>query len=111
MPPKRKVDKKQMKIGRLAETISDMAEGESISPTALALKAGMKQPTLKDMIDEHDFLGSIGFKIFRDDKKEIKLIVKCQDEINLKTDIKTLRQDMIQIKSDLEKIKLGLNIK
>ena len=108
---KKSIDKKEAKTIRIATAIADMNLGESINPTNLAHKIEIHPDTLRDVIDLHDSLKEVGFSTLRDKNGKVREILRTDESLNIRNEIRDLRRDVINIKEGLDEIKTFLKSK
>lgn len=101
---KKIIDKKENKYRRIATRISLMDEGETISPSNLfrsiekmGIGNNIHPNTGRDLLDLHDSLNKVGFKVLRDKDDKIKLIVKTSNKKIEEEDIKYLKEKIDKI--------------
>lgn len=91
MKYKEQIDKKDNKLLRITEAISKMKAGETISPTKLAKSIGIHHDTFCDTIDWFSSMKEIGFQEFRDDEGKIKFILRTNETLDLKKEIRDIK--------------------
>ena len=96
---------REEKNKRISTAINSMEMGESISPTNLFKSIGIHPETGKYILDLYDSLKAIGFKTIRDKNKAIKLILRTDEELILKNDIRDIKRDILNILQTLDKLK------
>ncbi len=111
METKEEIDKKGDKIRRLAIAIYDMNLGESISPTNLANIVKIHPDTLRDILDTYDNLKTVGFETVRDKTGKIKTIVRTDNDLNVRTELREIKKELIQINENLDFMNTKKSIK
>jgi len=100
----KKIDKKEDKVGRIAEAISDLQKEESIKPRAFASRVNISYSTLISELHIYLLYKEAGLEVLRDvNDKEKLVITKARDG-------KEIKNEISDIKADLEKIKKALKI-
>ena len=98
-------------VKKIAFAISNLKEKEIVLPSTLARSLNMHPETFTDTIDMFDLFRDIGFIVLRDREGKIKGILKTDEENMVKSDIRQIKKDMIDIKGKLENIESALNLK
>ena len=101
---KLKTDHREEKYRRISTVIANMPLGDVIRPSSLARSIHLHPDTLKDTLDFYDTLKEIGFKTLRDKKGEIREIIRTDDGLDLRTDVRDIKKDMLIIKDMLDKL-------
>lgn len=99
------IDTKEAKIRRIATAIANMEVGDSISPTNLFKSIKIHPNTGRDLLDLHDLLSEIGFKTIRDKNGKIKEILRTDEELSVRRDIREIKKEILDIKEFLDKPK------
>jgi len=66
---------------------------------------GIHPDTGKDLLDLHDSLREINFEIFRDEKEEIKVIVRRDEGLDIRKNLREINGKLINLEKDLDEIK------
>lgn len=112
----KEIDTKEKKVERIADALSEMREGESITPTALAKKIElngklMHPNTLTDALDIVDLLKDVGYRTIRGEDGKIRFIIKSKEDISVATKMRNMEKNIIDIKGDVEKVLSTMDIK
>jgi len=103
---KKQIDKRENKSRRIATAIANLKIGETITPTKLFRDiVGIHPDTGKDLLDLHDSLREINFEIFRDEKEEIKVIVRRDEGLDIRKNLREINGKLINLEKDLDEIK------
>lgn len=97
-------DKKEDKSRRLSIVIENMEIGESINPTNLAKKINIHPNTLRDILDQFDFLKEIGFETIRDKNRKIKEIIRTNNSHNFLKEVRELKKIIIDLQTKVEEL-------
>lgn len=98
-------------IKKIAFAISNMREKDVVAVSSFARSLKMHPETLTDTLDMFDVLRNIGFLVLRDPQGKIKTLMKTNEENIVKSDIRQIKRDLIDIKGKLENIETSLNLK
>lgn len=101
------IDKREDKYRRISSFIANMEIGDVITPTAISKSVGIHPDTFRDLIDLGDSLKTIGYQTIRDKNGKIKNIMKINENLDIKDQLKEIRKDILDIKQKLEEIKHG----
>lgn len=99
-------DRKKDKIIRICNALSKMELGETTNVTTLALSIKIHPDTLRDSLDLFDSLKEIGFSTIRDKQGEIELIIRTDEKLEFRNEIKEIKKD---VKCILAELKEGNN--
>jgi len=103
---------KASKYRKIVETIANMEIGETISPTALFKPAKINpNNTGRDLLDFYQTLKKIGFDIRRDKNNKIKHILKTDEDLDIKKELRDQRREIIGMRDSLDEIKTNLKNK
>lgn len=103
---KKQIDKRENKSRRIATAIANLKVGETITPTKLFRDiVGIHPDTGKDLLDLHDSLKEINFEIFRDDKEEIKVIVRRDEGLDIRKNLREISRKLADLEEDMDEIK------
>ena len=91
---KKETDTKDSKNRRIMTAISSMELGETKSPTSIANISQIHPDTFRDILDLYESLNEVGFEILRDTKGKAKAILRTDENLNVKNDIRAIRQDL-----------------
>lgn len=102
---KSEIDTKQNKVIRISTALANMNQGEIITPTRLFRSIGIHPNTGKDLLDLYESLTEIGFEILRDKNDEIKGVLKTDESLNVRKDIREIKKDSLEIKNMVDELK------
>ena len=106
---KPKVKKKSDKANKVLEAINHLELGQVIRPTALAHKIpNFHHDTLIDMLDLHDSLKEVGFKTLRDKNNRIREIIRTDESLDLRKDVRDIKKEILELKNMIDEIKTGM---
>lgn len=109
---KKNISKKESKYKKVVETISNMDIGETISPTRLFKEANINpNDTGRDLLDLYSSLKEIGFVILRDRNEKIKAILRTNENLDIKKELRDQRREMIGLKDSVDELKSMLKNK
>jgi len=101
----KKIDKKENKLLRITEFIEKMKIGETISPTKLAKGVGIHHDTFCDIVDWLDSMKQIGFEAFRDEEGKIKFILRTDNSLDMKKEIRDIKNSINDLNIKIEEFK------
>jgi hypothetical protein len=108
----KKVDKKEDKVKRVSTAIANLELGESISPTRLFREIADIHPDLgRDILDLHDSLKEIGFKTLRDKNGKVREIIRTDESLNIRNDIRDIKKEILGLKSIIDELNTNLKNK
>ena len=109
---KKNVSKKENKYKKVISTITNMNLGETISPTRLFKEANINpNDTGRDLLDLHDSLKEIGFVILRDKNEKIKAILRTNENLDIKRELRDQRREIIGMRDSPDELKTILKRK
>jgi len=110
---KKQIDKKEDKARRVATAIANLNIGETITPTKLFREKcknpitgkGMHPDTGRDILDYYSALKEISFEIVRGKDQKVRLIIKTDTTLDLRKQIRDIKNSLISLQNDFDEIK------
>lgn len=103
------VDKKEDKVSRILTAIENMQIGETTNPTNLARGIGIHPDTLRAKIDEYDLARSIQWRNVRDKSGKVRQIIREDEDLNLRKEMRDLKKEVLDVKNMLDEINAKLS--
>lgn len=104
MVTKTEIDTKENKNRRITTAIANMDVGDSIPPTRFFENIQIHPDTGRDLLDLFDSLKEIGFKTIRDKSGKIRAILRTDEELNVRRDIREIKRELIEVKGMLDEL-------
>ena len=99
------IEKKPSKISKISTIIANMDLGEIISPTKLFREVNMNpNDTGRDLLDLYDSLKEIGFVTLRDKNRKVKGILRTDESLDVRRDIKEIKIQILKLEGFMDKI-------
>lgn len=106
-----KIEKREERNRKIISTIANMEVGETITPTAFSKNISIHPDTFRDLLDFWDSIKGIGIETLRDKEGKIKLIIRNNENLDEKMELREIQKRLIDFKTDLDKIKLKIGVK
>jgi len=101
----KEIDSGEDKHRRIAIEIESLHYNEIVTPTNLARKIKIHVNKLKDELNKFESLKNIGFAILRDKNRNIRGILRTDESLNFRKDVRAMQKDILEIKNALDEIK------
>jgi len=108
---KKQVDKKEDKYRKISTAIANMGIGDKLSPTNLFRNIGLHPNTGRDLLDLYDSLKEIGFETVRGNNGNVRLIIRTDESLNIRNEIRDLKVSVINLTKMVDEIKSIVNNK
>ena len=106
------INKKDSKYRKVIETLQDMERGEIITPTKLFKEAHINpNNTGRDLLDFFESLKKISFEIIRDKNEKVIRILKTDEDLEFKKEIRDMNIRLLKIEGLLEELNSKKSIK
>lgn len=96
-------ESKEEKISKILTGISMLDIDEFIAVTPLSKKIGLHKDTLTNKLEEYDPVKNINWKLIRGKAGEIKGLIKTDEDMDLRQEIRNIQKELIEIKKILKK--------
>jgi len=101
----KKESSKILKYNGICETIENLNRGEIISPTKLFKGVNMNpNDTGRDLLDFYETLKEIGFVILRDKDGKITGILRTDERLDIKKELRDQRKEIIGMGDTLDEL-------
>lgn len=102
------VDTKEDKGRRIVTALANMDIGESVSPTNFFSNIQIHPDTGRWLLDVANSLKGIGYKTVGDKTGKIRAIIRTDEELNVRSEIREIKKELIDIKGMLDQLNSGL---
>lgn len=103
--------KREEKHRRIASFIASMQVGETVNPTNLSKEIGIHADTLRNLLDVHDAFKELNFETIRDTSGKIKQIIRINESLDVKKEMRAVKKEVQDIKTLLDEIILKVSNK
>jgi len=102
------MDKKEelTKYAKLAQAIEKMEIGDSKTVTNLS-KGIVHKNTAAELLNFSETMGGVGYSITRDKNKNIKLIVRTDDNLEIREDLREIKRTILRLEQGSEENKIN----
>lgn len=98
------IDTKEDKVNKVLTGIASHEIGNTITPTALAEEIGVHPNTLREKLDEYEVAKELGWRTVRDKSGKVRLIIREDDDLNLRKGIRDILKEILQLKNLIDEI-------
>lgn len=104
---KEEIKEKFSKYRKLAESVRNMKKGDCKSPTNLS-KGIVHKNTAEELLNFEETMSQIGHHIQRDNEGKIKFIVRTDDNLEIRSDIREIKRTILRGEKNVEGLKEDL---